>query len=121
MIINESAGSGGDWLPHMFRKRNLGKLVGTTTWGGLVGIYSYPPLIDGGRMAAPRMGFYTPEGEWAVENVGVPPDIEVEMTPKLVNAGRDPQLEKAIETILEELSKNPPKKTPKPPDPVRVR
>jgi tricorn protease len=121
MIINESAGSGGDWLPHMFRKRNLGKLVGTTTWGGLVGIYSYPPLIDGGRMAAPRMGFYTPEGEWAVENVGVPPDIEVEMTPKLVNAGRDPQLEKAIETILEELSKNPQKKTPKPPDPVRVR
>jgi tricorn protease len=121
MIINEYAGSGGDAMPLYFARRNLGKLVGKRTWGGLVGIYDYPPLMDGGRVTAPRLAIFSPEGEWEVENVGVPPDIEVEMDPKLVIEGRDPQLEKAVEVILEELKKNPVEKKSRPADPVRVK
>jgi len=117
MLINEYAGSGGDCLPHYFRQRGLGKLVGTRTWGGLVGIYDYPPLIDGGVVTAPRIAFYGPQG-WTAENVGVSPDIEVEMTPAEVIAGHDPQLEKAVEVVLEELEKAPfvPPKRPEYPD-----
>ena len=107
MIINEYAGSGGDAMPHFFRRRGLGKLVGKRTWGGLVGIYDYPPLIDGGFLTAPRLAIFSPDGRWEVENEGVPPDVEVEMTPKLVIEGRDPQLEKAVEIVLAELAKRP--------------
>jgi len=90
------------------------------TWGGLVGIYDYPALMDGGRVTAPRMAIYSPDGEWEVENEGVAPDIEVEMTPKLVIEGRDPQLEKAVEVVLEELKRHPVKKVPHPPYANRV-
>jgi tricorn protease len=114
MIINELAGSGGDAMPNFFRRRKLGKLVGKRTWGGLVGIYDYPTLMDGGFYTAPRMAIYSPDGRWEVENEGVPPDIEVEMTPSLTIAGHDPQLEKAVEVVLEELQANPPIKTPRP-------
>jgi tricorn protease len=107
MIINELAGSGGDALPQFFRRRGLGKLVGKRTWGGLIGIYDYPGLMDGGFFTSPRMAIFSPEGEWEVENVGISPDIEVEMTPKLVIEGYDPQLEKAVDVVLEELEKNP--------------
>ena len=120
MIINQYAGSGGDAMPHFFRRRKLGKLVGMRTWGGLVGIYDYPALMDGGRVTAPRMAIYSPDGEWEVENEGVAPDIEVEMTPKLVIEGRDPQLEKAVEVVLEELKRHPVKKVPRPPYANRV-
>ena len=120
MIINEYAGSGGDALPLYFRRRGLGKLVGKRTWGGLVGIYDYPQLMDGGGVTAPRMAIFSPDGQWEVENVGVPPDIEVEMLPKLVIAGGDPQLEKAVKVVLEELERNPVKRSPKPSDPNRV-
>jgi tricorn protease len=78
MIINEMSGSGGDALPWMFRRLGTGPLIGTRTWGGLIGIGGYPPLIDGGMVTAPRMGIYFPNGRWDVENRGVPPDIEVE-------------------------------------------
>jgi tricorn protease len=118
MIIDETAGSGGDLLPWMFRKFKLGKLVGRPTWGGLVGTLGFPPLLDGGRVAAPNLAIWTEDG-WVVENVGVPPDIEVEQLPAEVIAGRDPQLEKAIEVVMEELKKNPPKKPKRPPFPVR--
>lgn len=107
MIINELAGSGGDALPLFFKRRGLGKLVGKRTWGGLIGIYDYPPLIDGGFFTSPRMAIYSPEGDWEVENEGVAPDVEVEMTPKDVIAGRDPQLEKAVEIVLAELKAAP--------------
>jgi tricorn protease len=107
MIINELAGSGGDALPHFFRRRRLGKIVGKRTWGGLIGIYDYPELMDGGFVTAPRLAIFSPEGEWEVENEGVAPDIEVEMTPKLVIEGHDPQLERAIELILQELEASP--------------
>jgi tricorn protease len=120
MIINEYAGSGGDAMPLYFARRNLGKLVGKRTWGGLVGIYDYPVLMDGGYVTAPRLAIYSPDGKWEVENIGVVPDIEVEMNPKAVIEGRDPQLEKAVEIILEELKENPFKKMSRPSDPVRV-
>ena len=107
MIINELAGSGGDAMPNFFRRRGLGKLVGKRTWGGLVGIYDYPVLMDGGSFTSPRVAIYDPNGEWEVENVGIPADVEVEMTPKLVAAGHDPQLEKAVEVVMEELEKAP--------------
>ena len=97
MLINEMSGSGGDYLPYLFREMDIGPLVGTRTWGGLVGIWGTPPLIDGGSITAPRGGFFTPEGEWAIENEGVAPDVEVEMTPRLVEQGQDPQLRRAIE------------------------
>jgi tricorn protease len=109
MLINERAGSGGDYLPYTFRQANLGLLVGKRTWGGLVGIGGYPTLIDGGGVTAPRMGIWFPNGRWDVENRGVAPDVEVEYDPKAVREGHDPQLEKAIELVMAELNKNPPK------------
>jgi tricorn protease len=121
MVIDETAGSGGDLLPWMFHKFGLGKLVGRPTWGGLVGILGYPELMDGGSVTAPNIAIWTEDEGFTVENVGVPPDIEVEQLPALVAAGHDPQLEKAIEVVMEELRKSPVKKAVKPPFPVRVR
>jgi tricorn protease len=121
MLIDETAGSGGDLLPWMFRKFGLGKLIGRPTWGGLVGILGFPELMDGGSVTAPNIAIWTEDEGFTVENVGVPPDIEVEQLPALVAKGHDPQLEKAIEVALEELRKSPPKKAVKPPYPVKVR
>jgi tricorn protease len=120
MLIDETAGSGGDLLPWMFRKFGLGPLVGRRTWGGLVGILGFPVLLDGGNVTAPNLAFWTPEDGYAVENEGVPPDIEVEQLPAEIIAGRDPQLEKAIEVVLQELEKTPPPEITPPPFPVRV-
>jgi tricorn protease len=108
MIINEMAGSGGDAMPWYFRKAGLGPLIGKRTWGGLVGIGGYPDLLDGGSVTAPRMAIFGLKGEWEVENVGVPPDIEVDWDPALWRQGKDPQLEKAVEVVLAELKRNPP-------------
>jgi tricorn protease len=118
MIVNEYAGSGGDAMPQYFRRRGLGKLVGKRTWGGLVGISGYPPLLDGGNVTSPSFGTISPEGAWEVENVGVAPDIEVEVDPKLSAQGRDPQLEKAIEQAMSELKANPVKLPSRPAPPV---
>jgi tricorn protease len=107
MIINEYAGSGGDALPWMFRERHVGTLVGKRTWGGLVGIFNFPELMDGGFVTAPNLAFYNLTGEWDVENHGVPPDIEVEYDPAAVRAGHDPQLDKAVAVLLEDLEKHP--------------
>ncbi len=107
MLINESAGSGGDMLPWMFRKFGVGTLVGTRTWGGLVGILGFPEFLDGGGVTAPNVGIWTQDG-WVVENVGVAPDVEVEQTPSEIIKGKDPQLDKAIEIALDELKKHPP-------------
>ena len=100
MLINERAGSGGDLLPYMFSKMKIGPLVGTKTWGGLVGTWDTPPFVDGGTMIAPRGGFYDVDGKWAVEGVGISPDIAIEQTPADVIKGRDPQLERAVEEAL---------------------
>jgi tricorn protease len=107
MIINEMSGSGGDALPWMFKQDKVGPLVGTRTWGGLVGIWGYPPLMDGGFVTAPRGAIYGLHGEWEVENRGIAPDIEVENDPASVAAGHDPQLERAVQVTLEALKKNP--------------
>lgn len=105
MLIDENAGSGGDYLPYLFRKFELGKLIGKRTWGGLVGVLGYPEFIDGGSVTAPNVAYYNFDG-FRIENEGVAPDIEIEQWPKEVINGKDPQLEKAIEIILEELKRN---------------
>ena len=119
MLIDETAGSGGDLLPWMFRKFKLGKLIGKRTWGGLVGTLGFPVLMDWGHVPATNVVIWTEDG-CVVENVGVPPGNEVERWPAEVAAGHDPQLEKAIEVLMEELKKNPPQKLKRPPYPVRV-
>jgi tricorn protease len=120
LIQDETAGSGGDLLPWMWRKFEVGPIVGTRTWGGLVGILGYPPLMDGGVITSPNLAFYDPDKGWAVENEGVAPDIEVEMTPADVIAGRDPQLERAIAIVMEGLQKNPPVQAKRPAYPVKT-
>ena len=108
MLINQYAGSGGDALPWMFKKLHTGTLVGTRTWGGLIGIGGYPPLMDGGAVTAPRFGLYNPDtGEFDVENKGVKPDIEVDLDPALWRQGHDPQLEKGVEVALQQLREHP--------------
>lgn len=109
MLINEMAGSGGDAMPWYFKKSKLGPLVGKKTWGGLIASFSPPPLMDGGGNTAPDAAIYGLDGEWEVENAGVAPDIEIEFDPALWRQGRDPQLERAVEYLLDELKKNPPK------------
>ncbi|CAN5296548.1 S41 family peptidase [soil metagenome] len=120
MIIDETAGSGGDMLPWMFRKFGVGTIVGKRTWGGLVGVLGYPELIDGGGVTAPNVAIWTKDG-FVVENVGVAPDIEIEQVPSEVIKGNDPQLQKAIEVALKELEKNPQVEPTRPAYPVRVR
>ena len=120
MLIDETAGSGGDMLPWMFRKFKVGTLIGKRTWGGLVGILGFPEFIDGASVTAPNVAIWTKDG-FIVENVGVAPDIEVEQEPSKVINGQDPQLDKAIEHILEQLKKNPPVEPKRPPYPIRVR
>jgi tricorn protease len=107
MLINQNSGSGGDAMPWYFRKAEIGKLVGTRTWGGLVGIGGYPPLLDGGFVMAPRYAIYGLKGDWEVENHGIPPDVMVEELPKDIAAGHDMQLEKGVQMVLEELKQHP--------------
>jgi tricorn protease len=106
-IINEYAGSGGDALPYYFREKGLGPLIGTRTWGGLVGISRGIPLMDGGYVTVPEFAFMNLKGQWDVENHGVDPDIEIDNRPDLVAKGQDPQLEKAIEVIMQKLKEEP--------------
>ena len=107
MLINGLAGSGGDCFPYYFRERNIGKLIGMRTWGGLVGISGNPTLIDGGSITAPTFAFYELDGTWGVEGHGVDPDIEVIDDPALMADGADPQLDAAIKHLLGELERNP--------------
>jgi tricorn protease len=119
MLINEMAGSGGDMLPYMFREMKLGTLVGSRTWGGLVGIWDTPELMDGGTITAPRGGFFNLQGEWDVENIGVSPDFAIEMEPALTRNGGDPQLEKAVEVALQQLKEQPVQLRKEPAPPIR--
>jgi tricorn protease len=110
MLVNGYAGSGGDFTPWMFRNAGLGKLIGTRTLGGLVGIRGYIVHVDGGETSAPELAFYDPEtGQWIAENAGVEPDIEVDARPDLLAQGRDPQLEKAVEVLMADLAKQRPR------------
>jgi tricorn protease len=117
MLINEMAGSGGDALPWYFRKMKIGPLIGKRTWGGLVASMTIPQLMDGGSVTAPDAAIFGLNGEWEVENIGVPPDIEVDFDPALWRQGRDPQLEKAVEYLMAEMKKNPRPQPKRPPYP----
>lgn len=114
MLVNESAGSGGDALPYYFKLRGVGPLVGTRTWGALVGTTGSPGTIDGGGITAPSLAFYDLKGEWRIENEGITPDIEVENTPAEVARGRDPQLERAVSEALRLLQQNPVRRVARP-------
>jgi tricorn protease len=107
MLINQGSGSGGDANPWYFRKAAVGKLVGTRTWGGLVGIGGYPALLDGGAVMAPRYAIFGVNGDWEVENRGIPPDVEVELLPKDFADGHDRQLEEGVRIVLEDLKAHP--------------
>jgi len=104
MLIDQDAGSGGDYLPHTFRYAGIGKLMGTRTWGGLIGIAANPPLMDGGGLVVPFFRFFDPDGNWSVENEGVAPDIEVPLDPIATNRGEDSQLEAAVAEIRRQLA-----------------
>ncbi|MBT8097621.1 MAG: peptidase S41, partial [Woeseia sp.] len=104
MMIDQDAGSGGDYLPYSFRTLGIGKLLGTRTWCGLIGIYTNPSLVDGGVVTVPFFRFYDTNYRWTVENEGVAPDIEVTLDPTATNAGRDTQLERAIQEIQRQLA-----------------
>ena len=121
MLINHYSSSGGDNFPYWFKKRELGKLIGTRTWGGLVGYSWSPSLVDGPSFAVPMSGIVGTDGEHIVEGVGVYPDegFEVYDRPEDVARGKDPSLEVAVKYLLEELKKNPPKKVKDPADPIR--
>ena len=110
MLINGYAGSGGDALPYYFRERELGRIFGTTTWGGLIGLSGNPQLADGGSFSTPSFRFFDLEGQWAVEGTGVDPDVEVVDRPDAIARGEDPTLEAAVKYLLEELRRNPPKR-----------
>jgi tricorn protease len=120
MLINGNAGSGGDMFPWLFKHHGLGKLIGTRTWGGLVGISGVPQLIDGGNVSVPNFGFYELDGSWGIEGHGVDPDIEVDIDPTAALDGRDPQLDAAIEHLLEEIKTNGYTPADRPTPPVRT-
>lgn len=117
LLINEYAGSGGDALALFFRKLGVGPILGKRTWGGLTGAFDTPELMDGGVVEIPDVAFWDPDGVWAAENRGIAPDLEVEFDPEQGRKGHDPQLEKAIATVLHLLHKKPlllPKRPPYP-------
>ncbi|MDX1390438.1 MAG: S41 family peptidase, partial [Acidobacteriota bacterium] len=108
--------SGGDALPYFFRTAGLGKLIGTRTWGGLIGISGGPSLVDGGTVLYPTFRIYDTDGAWVVEDIGVEPDIEVFDLPERIAEGGDPSIEVAVEVLLEELAERDARR-PGPPDP----
>jgi tricorn protease len=107
LLTNRQAGSGGDELPHEFRLKGMGPVIGTRTWGGLVGVSMFIPLKDGSRLTVPDYRIYTPDGQWTVENEGVTPDIVVELDPAEMARGWDAQLQRGIEYLLDELEEEP--------------
>ena len=121
LLVNEYAGSGGDEFPWLFRRLKAGRIVGKRTWGGLVGIGGYPRFMDGGYVTAPRGGLWTAEGDYAVENVGVPPDEEVELDPAAWRAGHDTQLERAVAILMDEMAKAPQVQAKRPAFPTPVK
>jgi tricorn protease len=120
MLINGWSGSGGDCFPFYFREARLGPLIGTRTWGGLIGMTGVPSLIDGGSVSVPTFGIYSRKGDWIIEGYGVDPDVEVIDDPSVMARGKDPQLERAIEYVMAELKKSPPSDPRKPKYPLRA-
>jgi tricorn protease len=121
MLINSMSGSGGDAMPWYFKKMKVGTLVGTRTWGGLVASQTGPRLMDGGTYTAPDAAVYGLAGQWEVENAGVAPDIEVELDPAEWRKGHDTQLERAVETLMQQLGQHPRTEPVRPAFPVYER
>lgn len=119
-ILNENSSSDGDIFPYMFRQAGLGTLVGKRSWGGVVGISNRGGLLDGGSVSVPEFGMINLKGEWVIEGYGVDPDIEIDNDPKSVIAGRDPQLERAVEEVLKKLNANPVTPLRRPQAPVKT-
>ncbi len=119
MLINQFSSSGGDAFPYFFRQKGLGTIIGTRTWGGLVGMTGNARLKDGGYIGVPRFGIYNEDGEWIIEGIGVYPDIEVVDEPHRLVRGEDPSLEKAVEILMQQLEEDPPRRWPVPDPPDR--
>ena len=120
MLVNGWSGSGGDCFPFYFQKAGLGPVIGTRTWGGLIGITGTPSLIDDGSVTVPTFGIYSTRGEWIIEGHGVDPDIAVVDDPSKMAKGGDPQLERAIDEVLRALKRTPPADVKKPKYPLRA-
>lgn len=120
-LLNENSASDGDIFPWMFREAKLGPLIGKRSWGGVVGITNHGPLIDGGGVNVPEFGHADAKGQWAVEGHGVDPDIVVENDPASLIAGRDPQLERAIEEVMKKLPAKPGGLPTRPDAPVKTK
>jgi tricorn protease len=119
-LINEGSGSDGDIFPYMFRQLGLGPLIGTRTWGGVVGINDHGPMLDGGQIFVPEAGAVSLEGKWIIEGHGVDPDLVVENDVPSVLAGNDPQLERGVAEVLKQLKEHPKAYPPRPAPPVRT-
>jgi tricorn protease len=117
-LTNRQAGSGGDELPEEFQRKGMGPVIGTRTWGGLVGVSMFIDMIDGGGLSAPDYRIYSPEGEWVVENVGVQPDIVVDLHPAEMARGHDAQLMRGVEELLKKIKEDPRQWPDHPPFPV---
>jgi tricorn protease len=115
LLINEQAGSGGDFFPWIFRQQQIGPLIGTRTWGGLVRSCGHYPMVDGGFVTSPCNAVFEPGVGWIAENEGVPPDIEVRMDARSVASGRDPQLERGVQEALRLLDARGPQRDIAPP------
>jgi tricorn protease len=109
MLINGWSGSGGDAFPFYFREAKLGPLVGSRTWGGLIGISGVPPLVDGGSVTVPTFRMFDVNGKWFAEGHGVEPDIKVDEDPAQLAKGVDPQLERAIQEVQRQMAAQPAK------------
>ncbi|MEO6740207.1 MAG: PDZ domain-containing protein [Chthoniobacteraceae bacterium] len=114
MLANGWSGSGGDCFPFLFQQKKLGPVIGTRTWGGLIGMTGSPQLTDGGHVTVPTFAIYDTNGKWIIEGTGVKPDIEVLDDPAAIAKGTDPQLERGIKEIVDQLAKNPPHRPAKP-------
>ena len=119
-VLDENSASDGDIFPWQFRNAGLGPLIGKKSWGGVVGITSHGPLIDGGSVNVPEFGFADVNGNYVIEGEGVEPDIEVANDPASVIAGRDPQLERAIEEVMSRIEADPPSFPERPEAPVKL-
>ncbi|MEM9085166.1 MAG: PDZ domain-containing protein [Pseudomonadota bacterium] len=120
MLIDQDAGSGGDWMPYAFRESGLGTLVGRRTWGGLIGISANPGLMDGGTLTVPFFRFFDTNGRYTIENEGVAPDIRVDLDPFAADRGQDTQLDAAIATVLQQLETSESPVRPAPPYPTEI-
>ncbi|HPA52451.1 MAG TPA: S41 family peptidase, partial [Thermoanaerobaculia bacterium] len=114
MLVNSYSASGGDALPYFFRKEKLGPIVGTRTWGGLIGLSGNAEFVDGGSVDVPTFRIYDHDGKWVVENEGVAPDVEVFDVAERRLDGGDPSLEKGVEILIQELAKQPARRSEPP-------